>query len=782
MCYTGPMKRFLVGVVLFVTTLLPLGGVVRAQEWKGYDAEVVSIDGPETLEVGQTGIVTVTFKNKGRAAWSPTGAAFVSLYQWDPNTKQERSSAFSHGSWERSDRVSRPSVTIKSGEVWKTTFSIATPTTAGNYAQYFVLAAEDVAWMRGSSFSLPIRVTTPPAAPVASAVVPSVNGEWKARILERGGQSIVLNAQDDVKLRFVYRNESDFGWNGLNIPQLRPVGESGAPRKSAFVHPTWNGDMVASMNPASTSIGFDATWNIWLRAPKDAGTFQERFALFTPQGRMIPGTEIVMPITVLPALTFIGTAPVEGATTVSSSVPAPNLPTIAPSASAAIMGTSVSELQLLGNGRQLVQIYLKNKGKVRWTTLYAKFVAISPTIQKQSWLQDDSWYDSTRTNDVNLSVEPEGEMTFGMYIKAPPKKGSYRLRFQLYANRSALEGGTFDLPLNVLTDGYIEAGKPTPVPAPTPGTPTASSQPSIVAAPLNGDFSTLPEEPKIRVGLYKSTNDQLAVKPQVNAQVMLDEAVICQVPSGNVVTISYDRTVSLYRLSGSGCTGEATRPYVVRAADDMGPLEIDQFVRPSDWMTNATDRVFRRQLELRFSTSLKESWVINELPVESYLKGIAETSNISPQEFQRTLIVAARTYAMYHVSRQTKHAAKGFTVDATNDQVYRGYMVEMRAPNIAAAVDATRGQIVTYQGRLAITPYFSRSDGRTRSWGEVWAGGENWPWLVSVPVPWDQGRTLWGHGVGMSASGALGMANDGRKYDEILRYFYTGIELRRAFR
>ncbi len=774
------MKRFLIGVVLFLATLLLPGRMIWAQEWKGYDAEVIAIDGPETLEVGQTGIVTVTFKNKGRAAWSPNSASFVSLYQWDPNTKQERSSAFSHSSWERSDRVSRPPVIIKSGEVWQATFFIATPTTAGSYTQHFVLAAEDVAWIRGGGFSLSIRITAPPLAATPSVTAPPVSGEWKARVLERGGQSIVLNAQDDVKLRFVYRNESDFGWKGLNVPQLRPVGENGIPRKSSFIHPTWNGDVAASVDPASVSIGFDGTWNLWLRAPKEAGTFQERFALFTPQGHIISGTEIVMPITVLPALTFIGTAPVDGATSTSSSVPVPSLPSITPSAGAAIMGMSVSELQLLGSGRQLVQVYLKNKGRFRWTTLYARFVAISPTVQKQSWLQDDSWYDSTRTNDVNLSIEPEGEMTFGMYVKAPPKKGSYRIRFQLYANKVALDGGMFDLPLNVLTDGYIEAGKPIPVPV--PATPTASSQPSIAAAPLNGDFSALPEEPKIRVGLYKSTNDQLAVKPQVNAQVMLDEAVICQVPSGNIVTILYDRTANLYRLSGSGCIGEATRPYVVRAADNSGPLEIDQFVRPSDWMTNATDRVFRRQLELRFSTSLKESWVINELPVESYLKGIAETSNISPQEFQRTLIVAARTYAMYHVSRQTKHAAKGFTVDATNDQVYRGYMVEMRAPNIAAAVDATRGQIVTYQGRLAITPYFSRSDGRTRSWGEVWAGGENWPWLISVPVPWDQGRTLWGHGVGMSASGALGMANDGRKYDEILRYFYTGIELRRAFR
>jgi stage II sporulation protein D len=35
----------------------------------------------------------------------------------------------------------------------------------------------------------------------------------------------------------------------------------------------------------------------------------------------------------------------------------------------------------------------------------------------------------------------------------------------------------------------------------------------------------------------------------------------------------------------------------------------------------------------------------------------------------------------------------------------------------------------------------------------------------------------WGHGVGMSQYGALGLANDGAPYDQILRHFYTGVEL-----
>ena len=41
--------------------------------------------------------------------------------------------------------------------------------------------------------------------------------------------------------------------------------------------------------------------------------------------------------------------------------------------------------------------------------------------------------------------------------------------------------------------------------------------------------------------------------------------------------------------------------------------------------------------------------------------------------------------------------------------------------------------------------------------------------------------TGWGHGVGMCQVGAFGMAMDGAKYDEILKTYYTGIDLRKMY-
>jgi stage II sporulation protein D len=41
--------------------------------------------------------------------------------------------------------------------------------------------------------------------------------------------------------------------------------------------------------------------------------------------------------------------------------------------------------------------------------------------------------------------------------------------------------------------------------------------------------------------------------------------------------------------------------------------------------------------------------------------------------------------------------------------------------------------------------------------------------------------TGWGHGVGMCQVGAYGMAMDGASYEEILKTYYTGIDLKKMY-
>jgi len=167
--------------------------------------------------------------------------------------------------------------------------------------------------------------------------------------------------------------------------------------------------------------------------------------------------------------------------------------------------------------------------------------------------------------------------------------------------------------------------------------------------------------------------------------------------------------------------------------------------------------------------------------MEDYIRGIKETSEVSPMEYQKAIAIAARSYAYWQLQANTKHKENNFTVDAVWDQVYRGYNAEVQIPKFSEAVTITEGVMVTYKDEVALTPYFAQSDGRTRSFQEVWQGVSK-PWLVSVADPTNDGLRKWGHGVGMSARGALLMASRQNKTAaEILKYYYTGVTVEQIY-
>jgi stage II sporulation protein D len=93
--------------------------------------------------------------------------------------------------------------------------------------------------------------------------------------------------------------------------------------------------------------------------------------------------------------------------------------------------------------------------------------------------------------------------------------------------------------------------------------------------------------------------------------------------------------------------------------------------------------------------------------------------------------IAARTYAI-----TTTVGGDGYSLyDDTRSQMYGGASAE--AATTDAAVAATSGEIVTYDGTPATTYFFASSGGETESIQNVWTGAAAEPWLVSVPDPYD---------------------------------------------
>ncbi|PYG87012.1 stage II sporulation protein D [Ruminiclostridium sufflavum DSM 19573] len=145
---------------------------------------------------------------------------------------------------------------------------------------------------------------------------------------------------------------------------------------------------------------------------------------------------------------------------------------------------------------------------------------------------------------------------------------------------------------------------------------------------------------------------------------------------------------------------------------------------------------YRGQVEFYRKTD-SDMTIINVLPFEEYLYGVVpnEMQASSNPEALKAQAIAARTYSYKMIN---KHAAYGFNLCTTTDcHVYKGYASESTATN--KAVDDTKNMVVTYNGSLAETLYFSSSGGRTEAAVNVW--GTDFPYLQSVEDKYESGQS-----------------------------------------
>lgn len=160
---------------------------------------------------------------------------------------------------------------------------------------------------------------------------------------------------------------------------------------------------------------------------------------------------------------------------------------------------------------------------------------------------------------------------------------------------------------------------------------------------------------------------------------------------------------------------------------------------------------------------------IDEIPFEAYVKRCVPVEVYAswPMEALKSQAMAARTYAWHytivragedwHVSDWTDYQAMG-----RDDQ---------RHPRSDAAVDATRGQYVAYEGAVIKAFYSAENGSPTRS-----ATGYDYIQPVDDPVGFGQERR--GHGWGMSQWGAYRWAAwRGWGYQQILAHYYTGVTI-----
>jgi len=136
---------------------------------------------------------------------------------------------------------------------------------------------------------------------------------------------------------------------------------------------------------------------------------------------------------------------------------------------------------------------------------------------------------------------------------------------------------------------------------------------------------------------------------------------------------------------------------------------------------------YRGELVLyRFSDS--DITVVNVVDLEEYLYGVVpkEMSTGHPIEALKAQAVAARTYACESMGKYKKW---NFDVtNTTSDQAYGGVNAEKE--DTTKAINKTSGEVVTYDGKIVSTPFFSTSAGYTEASENVW--NSPMPHLVAV--------------------------------------------------
>ena len=217
-----------------------------------------------------------------------------------------------------------------------------------------------------------------------------------------------------------------------------------------------------------------------------------------------------------------------------------------------------------------------------------------------------------------------------------------------------------------------------------------------------------------------------------------------------------------------------------------------------------------------------------------------------PADFEKealkaqAVLVGTRLYKEMAKQKENKVTQEDFWTVKEMEDAWGNAEYLSRKRKLNMAWEETEGQVLTYEGELALTPFFYLSNGSTRDSKE--ALGEEYPYLKIVDCPLDiesleqmqtitmdmmdaevlktdttgyvlsvrvgeekvngeEFRTTYGlpsscfilqeyenklrittrgvgHGVGLSQNTANEMAKNGKDYTEILEYFYPGTKLK----
>ena len=231
----------------------------------------------------------------------------------------------------------------------------------------------------------------------------------------------------------------------------------------------------------------------------------------------------------------------------------------------------------------------------------------------------------------------------------------------------------------------------------------------------------------LRVSLAAANRSRF--RPHGPFEIVLDGATVYSSAASQIFSI--EREASAWTVMASGgeslCSGQRCRGKVlqIRTADGVA-VE-----------SSATGHSYSHgQITLtRLSGNSSYRIVLTNLDIELYLRGVDEVPPDWPTEALRAQAVASRTYAL-HVALENR-GSDTWNVpfdlyDDTQSQVYNGNTREQSARNgpWLKAIADTAGQVLTYNGKPALTLFTTSGGGYTENSG--YAFKEQLPYLVAA--------------------------------------------------
>lgn len=735
------MKKLLIGF-LSVLTIFSQGWFSPIKAAPEYDSQWVGQSPHITLVAGQEQEVWVEFKNDGLGMWYKNGLNPVHLGTVGP---QDRVSQFyDQNSWLRNNRIEMSQEKVGPGDIARFVFTIKAPMTAGVYREYFRPVAEDKTWMRDQGVYWEWRVI-------------AGNGFEEMCVSKDSGTQSVSDSGCSLPEPWMYDsrwstqspyvkmypgqkaeawvefvNDGQASWNksgdfAVHLGTANPLD-----RKSLFSNTSWLSNNRIVMEQDKVDPGQKARFTFQLTAPSQKGVYQEYFRPVIENVTWLKDEGVFWTIEVVEQNQIdqsednVNNNDITNDNTDDSD--------LVPKDYAAKLVKKTGEVYFSTDDNNEIELTVsyKNIGQKTWNRDGQDMVQLGTILpnDRNCGFYTNDWLNTHRIAMKQTKVAPGETADFTFRVaKNKVEAGTHKENFGLVFNDSNWLAGTevfWEMVVGKST-GWVEV--------------TADGSFDVVEGSSGKILATL-------------SSGQIARIKYLGGKY--------QVKYGDEDLMASD----YIRLEG----GKDRVMTVLSYADRKS------------WDSSINDNQFRDTIEVRYSPTSQALWVINELSMEGYVAGVAETSDSSPMEFIKALAIAERTYAVSLVNNGGKHPQD--FVDVYNsvngngdDQVYRGYSFEMRNKDVQAGVKATKGMVVKYKGKVAITPYYSHADGRTRSWEEVW-GSKNYPYCVSVPDPYTEGMSLYGHGVGMSALGAMKFAEkENKTYDWILKYYYTGIDI-----